>query len=268
MDSLPLVSVITPLYNAEKYIAQTIESVLSQTYPQWEMLVVDNCSSDASKDIVKSFNDPRIKLIELEYNSGGPARPRNIGMEHAQGEYIAFLDSDDIWMPSKLQRQMQLIQEKNVDIVHTLSHTIDTNSQVIGFHENQRVYNLCRFVMRPHTIILFSNFININSVLMKKDENLRFREDKNLIALEDWTFWIENNLADKKIHLLPELLLHYRIDINSASNRSSDMSFRKAFYLYALLLIESKISYGKFCFAGLLNFIRIGIRNLQNSFGK
>lgn len=268
MDNFPLLSVITPLYNAEKYIAQTIESVLLQTYTHWEMLIVDNCSTDTSKDIVKSFNDPRIKLIELEYNSGGPARPRNIGIQYAQGQYVAFLDSDDVWLPSKLQRQIEIVQEGNYDIVHTLAHTIDTRSQPIGFHRNQRVYNLCRFMMSPQTIILFSNFININSVLMKKDESIYFREDKNLIALEDWAFWIENHLASKKVYLIEEPLLNYRIDINSASNRNSDKSFRKAFYLYALLLIESKISYSKFCFAGLLNFARIGIRNLKNSFGQ
>ena len=268
MDSFPLISVITPLFNAESYIAQTIESVLSQTYTQWEMIIVDNCSTDESKTIVRSFNDSRIKLIELDYNSGGPARPRNIGIENAKGDYIAFLDSDDIWLPSKLQCQIEIINAGEYDIVHTLANKIDTQSKMIGFYNNQRVYNSCRLFLSPQSIIFFSNYININSVLMKKETTIKIREEQNMTAIEDWMYWIENILAGKKIYLIEESLLNYRIDINSMSNRRSDKSFRKIFYLYALLLIEMKISYRMFCFAGLLNLVRIGIRKMKNNFCK
>lgn len=261
MDNLPLVSVITPLYNAEKYIAQTIESVLSQTYPQWEMLVVDNCSSDASKDIVKSFNDPRIKLIELEYNSGGPARPRNIGMEHAQGEYIAFLDSDDVWLANKLEKQLEIFKNYNVDIVHSLSYTINTKSEKIGILKNQRVYNFCKYFMTDKSIIYLSNYININSSLMKKDMSIQFQEDKYCIAIEDWLFWIENLYSNKKSFLLKEYLLNYRIDFNSISDRKSDISYRKAFYMYSKLFLQNKISLILFIISLTMNSIKLILRN-------
>ncbi|MCK5293953.1 MAG: glycosyltransferase family 2 protein, partial [Arcobacteraceae bacterium] len=89
MNSEKLVSVITPIYNGENYILETINSVINQTYKNWEIIIVDNCSTDNSRQIVESINDPRIKLIKLDYNSGGPARPRNRGLENSKGDYIA-----------------------------------------------------------------------------------------------------------------------------------------------------------------------------------
>lgn len=258
-----LVTVITPLYNAQNYIAQTIQSVLTQTYTHWEMIIVDNCSTDESRNIVKSFTDDRIQLIELEYNSGGPARPRNIGIENAKGEYIAFLDSDDVWMAEKLQIQIDVIVSGDYDIVHSLANTIDTKSYITGIADNQRIYNLFKYFMSDKSIVYLSNYVNINSVLMKKDVAIKFREDKNMIAIEDWMYWIENILADKKIYLIKQYLLNYRVDLNSISNRSSDKSFRKIFYLYSVLLIEMKISYPIFCLAGLMNLIRIGLRKIK-----
>lgn len=114
-----LASIITPCYNAERTIKQTIESVLSQTYPYWEMLVVDDCSTDESAKIIKEYTakNPRVKYYKTEKISGSPSLPRNIGIEHAQGRFIAFLDSDDIWLPNKLKEQIGLFEQANVAIV-------------------------------------------------------------------------------------------------------------------------------------------------------
>ena len=103
-----LISIITPCYNAEKYIVQTIESVLCQTRTDWEMLVVDDCSTDGTADIVLQYakDDPRIKYFKTVNPSGSPTLPRNIGIENATGRYIAFLDSDDVWLPTKLEEQI------------------------------------------------------------------------------------------------------------------------------------------------------------------
>lgn len=105
-----LVSVITPLYNAEKYIGGTISSVMAQTYKHWELIIVDDCSSDNSAAIIHQFaeKDERIHCLRTEKQSGKPIVPRNIGIEHAQGRYIAFCDSDDVWLPTKLERQLDL----------------------------------------------------------------------------------------------------------------------------------------------------------------
>lgn len=107
-----LVSIITPAYNAAAYIAETIESVLAQTYTNWEMLIVNDCSKDNTAEIIESYaaKDKRIKLINLKQNSGA-AVARNTAIQNAKGRYIAFLDSDDLWKKEKLQKQIEFMQQ-------------------------------------------------------------------------------------------------------------------------------------------------------------
>ena len=110
-----LVSIITPTFNSANFIEETIKSVLSQTYPNWEMIIVDDCSGDDTEEIVSQYvrEDTRIKYIRLEKNSGA-AVARNKAMREAEGEYMAFLDSDDIWTAEKLSEQLSFMQEHNV----------------------------------------------------------------------------------------------------------------------------------------------------------
>lgn len=107
------VSIITPAWNSEKYIAETIRSVLAQTYENWEMLIVDDCSTDRTAAIVTAFAaaDPRIRFLTQPEN-GGAAKARNRALEESTGRYIAYLDADDTWMPEKLQKQVAFMQEK------------------------------------------------------------------------------------------------------------------------------------------------------------
>ena len=108
-----LVSVIMPVHNAEKYLNESIQSVISQTYQTWELLIVNDGSSDNSKSIIDGFvkSDNRIRYFETDSPSGSPALPRNIGIKNAQGCFIAFLDSDDVWLPNKLECQLHLFSE-------------------------------------------------------------------------------------------------------------------------------------------------------------
>src|SRR5690606_31839684 len=110
MPQHPKTSIITPLFNGAKYIGETIESVLMQTDQDWELLVIDDCSTDGGHHIVEKYNqrDSRIRLIRNEKNLG-PAETRNRGIEVATGRYIAFLDSDDIWLPNKLEAQLRFM---------------------------------------------------------------------------------------------------------------------------------------------------------------
>jgi teichuronic acid biosynthesis glycosyltransferase TuaG len=110
----PLVSIITPSYNSSRFIKDTIESVLNQTYLNWELLISDDCSTDNSVEIIKSYIklDPRIKLFCLSSNVGA-ASARNISIKNAKGMFIAFLDSDDIWKNDKLERQVKFMQDNN-----------------------------------------------------------------------------------------------------------------------------------------------------------
>ncbi len=108
-----MVSIITPCYNSEEFIADTIRSVQAQTYQDWEMLIVDDCSTDNSYRIASSFaeSDPRIKVFKTDSPSGSPVTPRNLAISRSSGKYIAFLDSDDLWLPSKLESQIRLLGE-------------------------------------------------------------------------------------------------------------------------------------------------------------
>lgn len=121
-----LVSIITPNYNCGRFIAQTIESVLAQTYTNWEMLIVDDCSTDNSVQIALSYaeKDSRIKVVQNEKNCGA-AISRNKAIELAQGEFVAFLDSDDLWLPDKLEKQIAFMRQNNCDFSFTEYEHID-----------------------------------------------------------------------------------------------------------------------------------------------
>ena len=123
------VSIITPCYNAERFIAQAIESVLAQTYTDWEMLIVDDCSKDNSASIISKYEekDCRIKYFKTDKPSGTPALPRNIAIENATGRYIAFLDSDDLWLPEKLEQQIPLFENESVAVVFSNYEKIKEN---------------------------------------------------------------------------------------------------------------------------------------------
>lgn len=116
-----LVSVIMPCYNSEKYISDAISSVINQTYLNWELLVIDDCSTDSSSIIIKEFEkkDSRVQYFRTNISSGSPAFPRNIGIEKARGKYIAFLDSDDLWFPDKLKQQCLLFNGERIAIVYS-----------------------------------------------------------------------------------------------------------------------------------------------------
>ena len=113
-----LVSVIMPNYNSEKYVEATVKSVLAQTYQNWELLFVDDCSTDNSLEIVRSFNDDRIKILQNDVNSGA-AISRNYALREAKGKWIAFLDSDDLWEPDKLSRQICYMVDNGYDFTYT-----------------------------------------------------------------------------------------------------------------------------------------------------
>lgn len=110
---LVTVSVITPVYNAHSFLKECIQSVINQSYNNWELLIIDDCSTDNSISIIQKFLqiDSRIKYYKTDKPSGSPILPRNIGIENAKGRYIAFLDSDDAWLPNKLETQLRMFEQ-------------------------------------------------------------------------------------------------------------------------------------------------------------
>ena len=128
---MDLVSIIMPAYNSEKYIANAIHSVLSQTYTNWELLIVDDGSTDHTADIVGSFEDKRIHFQRNTQNMGA-ALTRNKALQAAQGRYIAFLDSDDLWTPDKLEKQIAFMQKNGYDFTYTAFRRTDKPLRISG----------------------------------------------------------------------------------------------------------------------------------------
>lgn len=129
----PLVTVVTPSYNSSRFIEHTIKSILNQTYKNWELLIVDDCSTDDSYVVIKSYadQDKRIRLIKLEENSGA-AVARNVGIENACGRFIAFLDSDDTWHPEKLEQQVSFMLKNDYAFTYTQYHQVNENGDTVG----------------------------------------------------------------------------------------------------------------------------------------
>ena len=143
-----LVSIIMPSWNMAKFITESIQCVIDQTYEQWELLIVDDCSTDNTDEVIKPFlADSRIKYFHNEKNSGA-ALTRNKAMREAQGEWIAFLDSDDLWMPEKLEKQIEFMNEHGYVLSYTEYEKIDEEDNLLNIHvsgpdvvDKRKMYN-------------------------------------------------------------------------------------------------------------------------------
>lgn len=262
----PLISIVIPLFNGERFIAQTLESVLAQTYRNIEVIVVDDASTDKGCEIVRHYSteDSRLRLLLCETNFGGPARPRNIGIEASQGEFIAFVDADDVWKPHKLQTQLDfLIHNPDIDMVHSPAEIIDEHGN-ISPSRKQRFLSLLLRLMSPKNAIIYGNFININTLMVRQPLINRFIEEKRLVAIEDWMFHILNLHDGLKAATVEEALIYYRVHSASISNRHSDKSYRKIFYMLSVLFLEARISFAHFLLANILNSAKLLRRNLAN----
>ena len=129
--SADLVSIIMPSYNCAEFIEETIRSVQSQTYQNWEIVFVDDCSTDNTESVVKSFNDPRIRFFKNERNSGA-AVSRNLALREAKGRWIAFLDSDDLWEPTKLEKQVRFMKKNGYKFSYTCYAEMDADGKDMG----------------------------------------------------------------------------------------------------------------------------------------
>lgn len=260
VGSKVLVSVVIPMFNAESFIEEAIDSVIKQTYNNWEIIVVDDFSTDNSKEIVEklSRSESRIQLIGLKRNSGGPATPRNIGMANANADYVAFLDADDVWLPGKLEKQVLYLNENpEIDICHTLAYAIDANGDVYGIHRNQRSFRFLNLLMPDDMVIFYTCHVNINTALMRSCSSISFDKDENLSAVEDWNFWIENRLGNRSFGLIAEPLIKYRVLEESISNRASNISYKKALYMISRHLARKNISFRVYLGFVILQTIKI-----------
>jgi len=204
------VSIIVPMYNAEKFIGKTIESVLAQTYQNWEMLIMNDVSTDNSLAIVSVYakKDERIKIVNTEKNVG-VVKGRNFLIDLASGKYIAFLDADDYWHNEKLEKQIKFMKEKNASISCTEYTRVKENEEKINdvtIKENI-FYN----------DMLKNNYLGCLTV-MYDTEKIGKRYFKELEKNEDYVLWLEIVKDVNTIYGLKENLAYYRVLDNSRSS--------------------------------------------------
>jgi glycosyltransferase involved in cell wall biosynthesis len=206
------VSIITPTFNSERFIAETILSVQAQTYKDWEMIIVDDCSTDRTAEIVASFQekDSRIKYLYNSTNKGS-AFSRNIAIQKAKGKWIAFLDSDDLWHPEKLEKQIEFMTRNDIHFSYTNYCEIDESSKEIGvlISGPEVITNkLMRAYCWPGCL-----------TVMYDAEFLGLMQTAEIKINEEYALWIKiSSVAN--CYLLDENLAKYRRHNNSLTDKS------------------------------------------------
>jgi len=265
MEKQPLVSVIIPCYNGEKFIADAIESVLNQTYQNWELIIIDDGSTDNSEDIVKKIiTDSQIKLIKHKYNKG-IAKTKNTGIANAKGKYIAFLDQDDIWLNSKLELQLKCFELANSDIGVVCTGMIFTDDVLRpryifkGFDDIDQEKLIKNLYLKP---------ANSSSIMMVKKECFdrigTFNED--LIGWDDYELLMR--LATiSKIKYIRKPLIKKRIHKDNAQRliavqNETEKVFTRILMLYPILKKYKNIKESNKLYANSIKLFEQGNRTL------
>ena len=239
-----LVSIIMPCYNAERYIAQSIESVLAQTYDNWELLITDDASTDKSVEIISKYskNDERINVLVPDEHQG-IARTRNMSISRASGRFVAFLDSDDIWYPEKLEKQIKFMLDNDLAFTYSSYEIIDCQ----GKAKNKIVKDTGVMSYKKY---LRNTIICCGTVVVDREKTGHFATP--IIATsEDMSLWLSIMRRGFDAHPVPGPLLKYRITPGSASSNKIKASadvwrvYRK---LEKLSLLKSSVNFISYAF--------------------
>jgi teichuronic acid biosynthesis glycosyltransferase TuaG len=243
------VSIITPAWRAAAFVGETIRSAQAQDFTDWEMLIVDDCSPDDTCAVIESFGaaDPRVRLIRQSRNAG-PAEARNAALAQARGRYIAFLDSDDLWMPGKLSCQLQFMHEKSAPLSYTEYCRINQDASQVG--KKIRVprsldYNqlLCNTAIITSTVIV--------------DTSVTGPVKMPIAPYDDYALWLKLLRAGHVAHGLQEDLLRYRVVAGSVS-RSKSTSAMRVWRTYrdieSLGVVRSAWSFANYAVRGWLKY--------------
>ena len=205
-----LVSIITPCFNSEKYVSQTIHSVLNQTHQNWELLLVDDCSSDETFATISKFasQDNRIKAFKLDKNSGAGVA-RNFAIHQASGNYIAFLDADDLWKPEKLDKQISFMQTQKIPFTFSFYETIDE----AGNLRNETITTPSKITYKQ---LYFCNWIGNLTGIYSVDFFGKI-PISSIKKRQDWMLWLQIVKQIKVAIPVTESLAYYRVREDSIS---------------------------------------------------
>ncbi len=246
-----LISVITPAYNAEKFISDTIDSIIKQTYTNWELLITDDCSTDETWELLQKYaaNDERIKIFRLEKNSG-PGITRNNSIKHSKGRFIAFCDSDDLWIPEKLEKQIHFLQENDVPFTFSSYQKINELGEKGGIviAPKELSYNTLLKTCPIGCLTAIYDTEKIGKVYMPE---IRKRQDYGL--------WLKIFKIIGSTNGMDDVLAIYRVRTNSVSSNK----IKAAKYHYKVLREVAKVPRLKawyyfihYTFSGLLKYLK------------
>jgi glycosyltransferase involved in cell wall biosynthesis len=240
-----LVSIIMPSYNSAITIVESIESVLSQSYKNWELLITDDCSIDSTPDVVKEYQrkDSRIKFFSLEEN-GGAGRARNNSIKHAKGRFIAFLDSDDLWLPCKLRKQICFMLKHNYAFTYSAYQKFSLESD-LG-------------VIRPpvcttYQKLLYSNVIGCLTVIYDT-KYLGKRYMPLIRKRQDMGLWLTILKKIPKAYCLNEVLAKYRVDTGMSQKKITVLRYQWQLYreVIGLSFIRSLFTFAVYAYKGYI----------------
>ncbi len=219
---MPFFSVIVATYNHAHLLPACIQSVLDQTYEDWEIIVVNNCSTDNTVEVIESYEDERIRIVPV-HNDGILAKSRNVGIHEAKGEWICMLDSDDIWYKEKLKRTYETIKHnKNVDVV---AHDLNANNMLDGTISLMKRKNIPKDIYRE--LILVDNLFLQTGLSYRraflKDNHLLFDENNQVVTAEDYDFTMQLVNAGARFIKINEVLGEWRIYKNNWSSVSNHL---------------------------------------------
>lgn len=244
------ISIVVPVYNAEDYIVETLRSLQQQTITDWQAVVVDDGSTDRSASRIAELADPRIRLVRQA--NRGVAAARNLGIESSDGNWIAFIDADDLWAPNKLESQLATARRENADVVFG-------PVQLFGEAHRQRAYEQDVYVLEgdPGVACMISrNRVPQSSVLATRASLQSVGGyDESLQLSEDYDLWLRMLLAGAKFVYDPRAMTQYRIVANSHSSRKVNMraGMRKTLARAAMpswpLHIRCQVKLWELCFS-------------------
>lgn len=237
--SNPIVSIIIPTYNRTDYLKLTLESVLNQTFQDFEIIVVDDGTPNTNNEVLCEKFD-RVKYIKIE-NSGGPAKPRNKGILEAKGEYVAFVDDDDLWLPTKLEKQVAILQSNpNFGLVHSCCEVIDENGikkdEIIGRPGSLDVKHgdVSMKMIGSWTIMMPTPLVR-----KKVIDEVGFFNEIMAPAIEDTEFWSRCSFVTNFFYI-DEALALYRVHSENISSRKE--SYRKLPFHLKEVLVQQRIN--------------------------
>ncbi len=269
---IPHVSIVIPTFNHAIFLGKALNSIIDQTYENWEAIVIDNHSTDKTKEVIQKYTDPRIKYFKI-VNGGIIAKSRNLGIKIAKGEWIAFLDSDDWWTSDKLETCFANIDDTvdfiyhDLEIIYNKSNSFFKRKKIVGRKLTKPILNNLLISGISKGSAIGNSSVIVRKKILEKIDGIN--ESKSLVASEDYNTWLRIAQITNQFKYLKKKLGYYLVHDASSQNRDLSIPHRQAVIDFMELLndvqklnLEVKLRY----ISGNYNFLRNNFSIAKNDF--